>query len=202
MGLSAGFKQYIADHFPECYTKLASPARADVFILDAMVVLHRFRVDVESRQGGAHQLADMLFYMLWDAEVAAICFDDVHQTTRAKEVEWTMRTRTTGACDPLLLEELLAKHELPTELDDFIADRFLRQRLNTYLRDELFKRMRLSRGMTTMQRLVVFNADGPPMEGCWPSDAGKWARGLAAGGPRPPNPWGVWGVSPQFSPRY
>lgn len=170
MGLSPGFKQYVADHFPECYAKSEKPVETDVIIIDAMVILHRWRRDPDSDLPGGHQLADALYYLMWRSPVAAICFDDVHETTRAKEAEWSARSLTTGACDPVALEALLAEHQLPADFDDFLADRFLRQRLNTYLRDELFKRMRLSRGMTEMRRLAVFNAGGPPVDAAWPED--------------------------------
>lgn len=107
--------------------------------------------------------------MLWKSSVGVLCFDDLHNTPRAKEQEWSERAKTTGACSPDMLEQLLARHELPPAWDDFVRDRTGRQRINTYLRDELFKRMRLSRGMTDMQRLLVFNAgDGAPTEGVWP----------------------------------
>jgi hypothetical protein len=109
--------------------------------------------------------------MLWKSSVGVLCFDDLHNTPRAKEQEWSERAKTTGACDPVALEQLLARDELPPAWDDFVRDRIGRQRLNTYLRDELFKRMRLSRGLTEMQRLLVFNAgDGPPTEVVWPCD--------------------------------
>ena len=100
----------------------------------------------------------MLYFIMWNSPCAAICFDDVYTTTRAKEAEWAARSLTTGMCDPVMLEALLAEHKLPADFNDFIADRFLRQRLNTYLRDELIKRLRLSMGLATMQRLAVFNA--------------------------------------------
>jgi hypothetical protein len=170
MGLSAGFKQYIADHFPECYAKSEQTVQADVLVVDAMVTLHRFKPDPDSDAPSAHQLADLLFFTLWNARVAAICFDDVHTTTRAKEAEWAARSLSTGACDPVQLEALLADHRLPEDLNDFFADRFLRQRLNTYLRDELFRRVRISRGMTPMRLLAVFNAGGPPQVAYWPAD--------------------------------
>jgi hypothetical protein len=169
MGLSAGFKNYLAEEFPGAFTKACDPAAADVIIVDAMVVLHSFKLDAESPHPGGHQLADRFFYLLWKASIGVLCFDDLHNTPRAKEQEWSERTKTTGACDPATLEELLARHELPPDWDDFICDRTGRQRINTYLRDELFKRMRLSRGQMDMQRLLVFNAgDGSPTEGIWP----------------------------------
>jgi hypothetical protein len=169
MGLSAGFKNYLHEQFPDACSKTSDPAAGDVTIVDAMVVLHSFKLDPESPHPGGHQLADRFFYMLWKSSVGVLCFDDLHNTPRAKEQEWSERAKTTGACSPDMLEQLLARHELPPAWDDFVRDRVGRQRINTYLRDELFKRMRLSRGMVDMQRLLVFNAgDGAPTEGVWP----------------------------------
>lgn len=169
MGLSAGFKNYLHEQFPDACSKTSDPAAGDVTIVDAMVVLHSFKADPESPHPGGHQLADRFFFMLWKSSVGVLCFDDLHNTPRAKEQEWSERAKTTGACSPDMLEQLLARHELPPAWDDFVRDRTGRQRINTYLRDELFKRMRLSRGMTDMQRLLVFNAgDGAPTEGVWP----------------------------------
>lgn len=171
MGLSSGFKNYLAEEFPDACVKTSDPVVGDVTIVDAMVVLHSFKIDPESPYPGGHQLADRFFYMLWKAPIGVLCFDDLHNTPRAKEQEWSERAKTTGACNPEALEQLLARHELPPAWDDFVRDRIGRQRLNTYLRDELFKRMRLSRGMVEMQRLLVFNAsDGAPTEGVWPRD--------------------------------
>jgi len=168
MGLSAGFKQYVAKEFPDAFVKASDPAVADVTIVDAMVVLHSFKPDSNSPHPGGHQLADRFYFLLWKSSVGVLCFDDVHGTPRAKEQEWSERAKTTGACSPDMLEQLLARHELPPAWDDFICDRTGRQRINTYLRDELFKRMRLSRGLVDMQRLLVFNAgDGAPAEGVW-----------------------------------
>ena len=171
MGLSAGFKQYVAKEFPDAFVKASDPAVADVTIVDAMVVLHSFKPDSNSPHPGGHQLADRFYFLLWKSSVGVLCFDDVHGTPRAKEQEWSERAKTTGACSPDMLEQLLARHELPPAWDDFVRDRTGRARINTYLRDELFKRMRLSRGLVDMQRLLVFNAgDGAPMEGVWPRD--------------------------------
>ena len=155
MGLSAGFKNYLAEEFPDACVKTSDPVVGDVTVVDAMVVLHSFRIDPESPYPAGHQLADRFFYMLWRSPIGVLCFDDVHNTPRAKEQEWSERAKTTGACDPATLEQLLARHELPPAWDDFVSDRIGRQRLNTYLRDELFKRMRLSQGMVEMQRLLV-----------------------------------------------
>jgi hypothetical protein len=171
MGLSAGFKNYLHEQFPDACSKTSDPAAGDVTIVDAMVVLHSFKADPESPHPGGHQLADRFFFMLWKSSVGVLCFDDLHNTPRAKEQEWSERAKTTGACSPDMLEQLLARHELPPAWDDFVRDRTGRQRINTYLRDELFKRMRLSRGLVDMQRLLVFNAgDGAPTEGVWPRD--------------------------------
>jgi hypothetical protein len=171
MGLSAGFKNYLHEQFPDACSKTSEPAACDVTIVDAMVVLHSFNADPKLPHPGGHQLADRFYYMLWKSSVGVLCFDDLHNTPRAKEQEWSERAKTTGACSPDMLEQLLARHELPPAWDDFVRDRTGRQRLNTYLRDELFKRMRLSRGMVDMQRLLVFNAgDGAPTEGVWPRE--------------------------------
>jgi hypothetical protein len=171
MGLSAGFKNYLSDVFPTTIAKNSAPAVADVMIVDAMVTLHGFRVDPTSPYPAGRQLADKFYFMIWNSPIGVVCFDDVHDTTRAKEQEWSARGKTACVCDPAALEELLEKHELPSDWDDFVRDRVGRQRMNTYVRDELFKRMRISRGLTEMQRLLVFNAgDGPPTEGVWPAE--------------------------------
>jgi hypothetical protein len=169
MGLSAGFKQYLADEFRDAYAKPPDAVSGDVTIVDAMVILHAFKPDRESGLPTAHQLADKFYFMLWESPVGVLCFDDVHNTPRTKEKEWSERNKSTGACNPVTLEALLEKHELPSEWDDFVSDRIGRQRLNAYLSKELVKRMRLSRGMANIQRLYIFNADENPLEVAWPT---------------------------------
>lgn len=171
MGLSSGFKQYLLAEFPDAYAKPTDSVSGDITIVDAMVILHAFKPDKDSSLPSAHQLADKFYFMLWESPVGVLCFDDVNNTPRTKEKEWNERKRSTGACDPVALESLLEKHELPSDWDDFVSDRVGRQRLNTYLRDELVKRMRLSRGMASMQRLYIFNADETPLEVAWPPPA-------------------------------
>jgi len=157
MGLAAGLKKYLEEKFQDAVTTYEGrgyDCKAEAIVIDAMCFLHSFYFDIDCNTNVIDQLFDFFFALITKHHTVAIAFDQFTTTPTEKHAEWAKRPQPTERIRRETFIELVNQRKLsPAQLKNVIADRELRDLLNTYIAQALFYRMNPS------QTLYVMGAD-------------------------------------------
>ena len=161
MGLSAKFKEFIAERVPEALD--AGQACGDVCLLDALCLMHSFR---PSASGGSEppldQLASHLIAaaapMCLEGCTLVVCFDRQETTPAQKYGTQAKRRKANREWSAEAAESMLQRRELPLGDDwsDFLAARHVRARVIAALAVEVMNRFAGGR-VKRAGRLIVHN---------------------------------------------
>jgi len=176
MGLSPGFKAFIADRFASCinHAQIEPPTNAGI-VVDSLVQLHNFQPNREHIIPPAIQLVDKLFFLTWRYQHVAFCFDHTETTPIQKQLEWGRREgnscESPTRADARDVDRMLLDHDLPENFGAFLKDRPMRTKLCEYIQHGLLERMQKAGPNSTMRSLVLIGAHAIPTYAQWQGNA-------------------------------